>query len=71
MDLYKPEPFSCPYLEVIQSVLESIHGGSLHNVRSKTIPVVDYSLGEEVLSDIQSAWLFGLDCSLLGAIRNT
>ena len=27
-------------------------------MRSKTIPVVDYSLGEEVLSDIQSAWLF-------------
>ena len=44
--------------EVVQSVLESIYGGSLHNVRSKTIPVVDYSLGEEVLSDIQSAWLF-------------
>ena len=44
--------------EVVQSVLESIYGGSLHNVRSKTIPVVDYSLGEEVLSEIQSAWLF-------------
>ena len=44
--------------EFVQSVLESIYGGSLHNVRSKAIPVIDYCLGEEVLSDIQSAWLF-------------
>ena len=27
-------------------------------MRGETIPVIDYSLGEEVLSDIQSAWLF-------------
>ena len=49
---------ACHMKEVVQSVLESIYGGSLHNVRSEMIPVVDYSLCEEVLSDIQSAWLF-------------
>jgi len=44
--------------EVVQSVLESInYAGSLHDVRSMTIPAVNYSL-REVLNYIQPAWLF-------------
>jgi len=34
--------------KIVQSVLENIDGGRLHDVRKETIPVVDYSLGEEV-----------------------
>jgi len=37
--------------EVVQSVLEWIDGGGLHNVRRKSVPVIDNSLGEEVSSD--------------------
>jgi len=44
--------------EFVQYVLESINGGRLHDVRRKTIPVVNNSLGEKVLPQIQSTWLF-------------
>ena len=44
--------------EFVQSVLESINGGRLHGVRRKTIPVVNNSLGEKVLPQVQSTWLF-------------
>ena len=38
--------------EIVQCVLESIYGGSLHDVRSKVIPGVEYSLSKEFFSYI-------------------
>jgi len=39
--------------EVVQkkSVLEWIDGGRLHNMRRKSVPVIDNSFGEEVSLD--------------------